>query len=204
MIRTARALVVDLGGVACRWFPERRLAALAARSGLPAETVDQLVFGSGFDDAGERGRFTLFTFTAELAELLGLTLDDDTIAGLRADWALAYEPDPAVLKVVDQAATRTALLTNNGPLLEEALRHELAEVGGTFDELLLSWRLEATKPDPAAFAAAAAVLDLTPDQLFLVDDDPANVEAALAAEWHAHRYTDTINLRLALARAGIN
>ena len=97
-----------------------------------------------------------------------------------------------------------ALLTNNGPLLEEALRHELAEVGGTFDELLLSWRLEATKPDPAAFAAAAAVLDLTPDQLFLVDDDPANVEAALAAEWHAHRYTDTINLRLALARAGIN
>ena len=204
MIDKDAVLVVDLGGVTCRWDPDRRLAALAELSGLPADTVDQLVFASGFDDAAERGQFSLFTFTSELATMLGLALGDDTSVALRLAWASAFAPDPAMVRLVDQAATRTALFTNNGPLLEAALDHELAEVGAAFDERLFSWRLGAAKPDAAAFEAASAQLEVGPEDIFFVDDSAANIEAATAAGWRTHHYTDTLNLRLALARTGIN
>ena len=46
-------LVMDLGGVTCRFDPDRRLAAISVLSGLAPGTIDQQVFGSGFD--GYRG-----------------------------------------------------------------------------------------------------------------------------------------------------
>lgn len=203
MIDEDAVLVVDLGGVTCRWRPDRRLAALAELSGLPADTVDLLVFASGFDDAAERGRFSLSTFTADLATMLGLPLEEETSTDLRVAWSHAFEPDPAMVRLIERTATRTALFTNNGPLLEAALDHELAEVGGAFDARLFSWRLGAAKPDPAAFEAATAQLAVAPERVFFVDDSAANIEAAAAAGWRTHLYSHTLNLQLELARTGI-
>ena len=196
-------LVMDLGGVTCRWLPDRRLAALTQLCGLPAETIDQLVFGSGFDDAGERGRFALDEFTAELLGLLGLARSIEVSDAARAAWATAFEPDARVLKLIRGARCPTALFTNNGPLLEAALVEDLPDVGAAFDQLLFSWRLGTTKPDPAAFARATERLEVDPGRVLFVDDSEANVEAARAHGWQAHRHTDALNLHAALADAGV-
>ncbi len=197
--RAPAVLVVDLGGVAGRWLPDRRLLALADLANLGPGAIDGQVFESGFDDAGERGRFDLPTFTAHLAGLLGLPADDATAAALTAAWAAAYEPDPAVLALVAEAACPTALLTNNGPLLEAGLATDLAPVAAAFDHLLFSWRLGVTKPDPAAFAAATEALGVAPADVLFVDDDPANVVAARSFGWSAHQFRDAPTLRAALA-----
>ena len=197
------ALVLDLGGVAARWHPERRLTALAQLSGLPEATIDQLVFESGFDDAGERGRFTPDLFLAELRTLLGLTGDGAGPDELRAAWASAYEPAGPVLRLASGARCTTALLTNNGPLLEAALEHELADVGRAFDQHLFSWRLGAAKPDPAAFGAAADALGVAPERILFADDSQANVDAARAAGWQAVRFTTTLDLQAALTAADL-
>lgn len=196
-------LVMDLGGVTCRWLPDRRLTALSELCGLPAETIDQLVFESGFDDAGERGRFTLDEFTAELLGLLGLTPTTDLRDAARAAWATAFEPDARVLKLIRGARCPSALFTNNGPLLEAGLVEDLTDVGGTFDQLLFSWRLGTTKPDPAAFERAIERLAVDPARVFFVDDSADNVEAAEAAGWQAHRYSNSLNLHAALTEAGL-
>lgn len=195
-------LVMDLGGVLCGWLPDRRLHTLAALSGLPPGTVDELVFASGFDDAAERGRFDLAGFTDELRSLLGLGPDvgDDA---LRAAWATAFEPDARVLALVDRATCPTAVFTNNGPLLEAALHHELAAVGEVFDRVLCSWHVGATKPDPAAYAGATEALGVHPSVVLFVDDSDANVTAALEAGWQAHHYTDPLNLTATLRGAGL-
>lgn len=196
-------LVMDLGGVTCRWLPDRRLVALAELSGLPPATIDQLVFTSGFDDAGERGLFPDDAFAVELARLLGLPATDEGLARLRAAWVLAFEPDERVLALIARATVPTALFTNNGPLLEAGLEHELVAVGGVFDRLAFSWRLGTAKPDPAAFAACSTWLDAEPARVFFVDDSEANVAAARAAGWTAHRHTHALDLTAALDRAGI-
>ena len=55
MSSTDRVVVFDLGGVVCRWLPDRRLLALAELSGLPPATIDQLVFDP--DVLGEIERY---------------------------------------------------------------------------------------------------------------------------------------------------
>ena len=198
-------LVMDLGGVTCRWLPERRLAALSALSGLPAATIDQQVFDSGFDDAGERGRIGLEEFTRTLTSMLGLETGSHTDRALRHAWGQAFEPDPEVLRLIGEARARRALFTNNGPLLEAAVdaEEDLAPVRDAFDELVFSWHLGATKPDPVALAAAGERLGVAPGDLLLVDDSDANVDAASEAGWRTHRYTTALGLRSALRDAGL-
>ncbi|MCB0964201.1 MAG: HAD-IA family hydrolase, partial [Acidimicrobiales bacterium] len=172
---------------------------------LPPATIDLQVFESGFDDAGERGRIGLEEFTRTLTSMLGLEVGSHTDRALRHAWSQAFEPDPEVLRLIGEAGARRALFTNNGPLLEAAMEAEepLAPVRDAFDELVFSWRLGATKPDPAALAAAAEQLAVAPGELLLVDDSDANVDAARAAGWRAHRYTTALDLRAALRDAGL-
>ena len=199
-----RALVLDLGGVVAQWVPGQRLAELGNLSDHRPEVVDRLVFESGFDDAGERGRFTLDEFVDELAGLLdlGRPVSDLHRAELQRAWAFAYELSPAVLRVAGRFPGPTALFTNNGPLLEACVGPggQLGAVGSTFDHLLFSWRLGAVKRDPEAFELAAAALDLPPERIVYFDDSQANVDAGLAAGWDAHRYTTTLDLSAVLAR----
>jgi putative hydrolase of the HAD superfamily len=191
-------VVFDLGGVVCRWLPDRRLEALSIRSGLPVATIDALVFESGFDDAGERGRFTIESFAAELAALLGLVPDADP-TGLRADWASAYEPVTAMLRAIDRVEAPTALFTNNGPLLEAAFEHELAPVAQRFDHLLFSWRLGAAKPEADGFARATEALGVDPEAVVFFDDSEANVDAARAYGWQAHHFTTVLEVQAVLS-----
>jgi putative hydrolase of the HAD superfamily len=194
---------MDLGGVTCRWLPDRRLTAFSELSGLPPDTIDRLLFESGFDDAGERGQFTLDEFVSDLLTLLTLDRTAEMADAARAAWAAAFEPDDRVLHLVRTARCHSALFTNNGPLLEAGLVDELAVVGRTFEQVLFSWRLGATKPDPAAFERATERLGVAPDEILFVDDSAANVDAAAAFGWSVHRYTNSLNLRAALADTGL-
>ena len=80
---------------------------------------------------------------------------------------------------------------------------DLAPVRDAFDELVFSWHLGATKPDPVALAAAGERLGVAPGDLLLVDDSDANVDAASEAGWRTHRYTTALGLRSALRDAGL-
>ena len=59
MSRPVEALVVDLGGVAARFRPERRLCALASATGLEAGLIHERLFESGFDHGSELGEHSV-------------------------------------------------------------------------------------------------------------------------------------------------
>jgi putative hydrolase of the HAD superfamily len=199
-VSATTAVVFDLGGVAARWMPDRRLHRLAELSGLPPATVDQLVFASGFDDASERGRFDLAAFTAELAGLLGIEATTVSSTALRRAWASAYEPNLTLLRAMRRLTLPRVLFTNNGPLLEAALGNELDDIGDAFDHLMFSWRLGAAKPDPESFAAVTTALGASPSELVFFDDSEANVQAARAVGWRAHRFSTVLDAQAVLAR----
>ena len=191
-------VVFDLGGVLCQFRPDARVHALAVASGWTEAAVREQIWGSGRDTRADVGELTAEEAFA-LASLDG-ALDRSTV--LRC-WADAFVPNDAVLALVDRVRVRRAMLTNNGPVLEELLAHQLAAISAHCSPVMLSWRLGAVKPSRAAFDAAAERLAADPAELLLVDDSPRNVEGALAVGWDAIAFTKVEQLGEALAARGL-
>jgi putative hydrolase of the HAD superfamily len=175
-------VVCDFGGVVASFHPERRLAALAELSGLDEATVDARIWGSGLDAAAERGELSPDEVWARVLAALDDRVDRGAV---RQAWALAFAPNAAVLALVDNLTVPAALFTNNGPIVDEILDHELVDVGRRFAHRLLSCQVKAVKPDQLAFRRAAEQLAVAPTELLLLDDSPANIAASRAAGWQA-------------------
>lgn len=192
-------VLFDLGGVLCRFVPERRLAALAARCPRSPEEIHQRVWEHGFDSDCDRGSYSGEQIHAELTRSLALHVSYDELVDL---WALAFEPDARVLTVVDDlaaAGVATALLTNNGPLLRDGFARLFPQLAQRFDRLLFSCDLRALKPERAIFDAALARLDVPASRVVLVDDSQANVDGARQAGIDGIQFTTVEGLRRALA-----
>ena len=178
----------------CRFVPQRRLEALARLTGLSPTEIHVRVWESGLEEACERGDFS----AAEAAQRIAAALERPlATSALAAAWALAFDPDPAVLAIADALRPHgpIGLLTNNGPLLERALPEALPEVARRFDPLLFSCRLRALKPTGALFAAVLREVKCPAETMLLIDDSPANVEGARAAGFRALLYRDPATLR---------
>ena len=200
--REPSLVLFDLGGVVCRFLPERRLRLLASASGKPAQEIDRLLWESGFSRRCDRGEYGAAEMHAEACERIGW---NGSYADFRGLWASAFEPDPAVLSLVDRLReTRaTGLLSDNSAVLQEALTHELSEVGAHFAPVLFSCGLGSCKPEPGLFRAALARAGRAPDQVLFIDDVQANIDAATRLGIAALRFTDPAALERDLASAGL-
>jgi glucose-1-phosphatase len=187
-------ILFDLGGVVCRFHPERRLRALASACGLAEAEVQARVWDSGFDRDCDRGRYTAQQVYHRIQEILGLTVGYEEFGRM---WALAFAPDPAVLALVDVLRTcvHIGLLTDNGPVLRDALSTLFPDISRRFEPLLFSCELGALKPTGELFAVVLQHLKRRAAQVLLVDDSPGVVEAAIAYGLHACLYDSADTLR---------
>jgi putative hydrolase of the HAD superfamily len=78
---------------------------------------------------------------------------------------------------------RTAVLSNWDGRLRPLLRR--LDLARFFDPILVSCEVGHAKPDPEIFRLAAAALDLPPDQILHVGDDPV-FDFAAARNAHLH------------------
>jgi len=198
----ARHLLLDLAGVLCQFDSAARLERLAAVSGLETPEVDDRLYGSGIVDQCDRGELDAAGIRDVLRDRLGLECDDLELARL---WASAFTPDEEVLAVVDGVApgvTRT-LLTNNDALLRDTLPMVLPAVHARIAIPLFSATTRVTKPSPAAFGAALAVLGAAPSDTVFVDDSESNIEGARRMGIATIHFTSTESLRSELTRAGL-
>jgi putative hydrolase of the HAD superfamily len=181
-------ILFDLGGVVCRFQPERRLFALASACGLSESEVYVRVWDSGFDRGCDLGKYTAQQAYQRTQELLGLQVRYEEF---RRMWALAFEPDPAVLALVDALRTRvrTGLLTDNGPVLRDAMSTLFPEISRRFEPILFSCELGALKPTKELFTVVLQRLNQRAEQVLLVDDALRVVEGARAFGLKACLYT---------------
>jgi HAD superfamily hydrolase (TIGR01509 family) len=186
------AVVLDLGGVVCRHVPDVRLRALARLTGAPESDIHAALWASGLDARAEAGDLDHDETYDAVLRRLGHTLSSTE---LRRAWAAAFEPDHEVLDVVRRVDRRSVLFTNNGPILEDCLTHELEAVDSAFDQVLVSWRLGATKPAPESFVKATSQIGVPPSAVLYVDDSLQNVRAAAHQGWIAHPYRGLGRLR---------
>jgi HAD superfamily hydrolase (TIGR01509 family) len=175
-------IVVDLGGVAAQFRPERRLEALERATRIPRDVIQQRLFQSGLDDDAELGHHSVQSITDTILSSLEHRI---SVPALIDAWSLAFEPNLELLDAIRSLAPARALFTNNGPMIDLCLSGPLARLASAFDVVIGSWHIAATKPNPEAFARAATRLRSAPPELLLVDDSQPNVDAAHAAGWDA-------------------
>ncbi|NJP95435.1 HAD-IA family hydrolase [Nonomuraea sp. FMUSA5-5] len=198
---TLRGLLVDLDGVVRLWRGHGRRRAEAAY-GLPEGTIRRLAYNDDFD-AAHHGLLTYAAWVERVRDRL-VTEFGSQAAGAADLWSSDRgEVDPDMVKLLSQARAaglRIATLTNNTDAVPTDL--DLHGITHLFDVVVNSADIGATKPAPAAYITAAALMELHPRQILFTDDNPANVRAAHTCGMSAVPFTSARALAQALADRG--
>jgi putative hydrolase of the HAD superfamily len=130
----------------------------------------------------------LFRDVASAADGAGLAAE---LAGLYHTSSAAYPDTPPTIAALRAVGMRLAVLSNfELPDLAPPLAHAGIDPG-QFDALVSSAGLGWAKPDPRAYMAAAAALDLPPAACWFVDDLAENVAGARLVGMRAFRIDRT-------------
>ncbi|MGZ4472865.1 MAG: HAD family hydrolase [Nocardioidaceae bacterium] len=191
-----RALVFDVGGVLevvddDAW-PQTWVHRWRTHVGLTEAAFAEAM--AAHEPLGDMatGQATEAEFRALYAAVLGL--DDATADRMMREMWDAYcgrldEPLCAFVATL-RPSYITAILSNSadGARREEQARYGFEQL---VDLVLYSHEVGVAKPDPAVYALTCERLGVRPEEVLLLDDVPANVEAARELGWHALLHTDT-------------
>ena len=176
---------------------------LRRQTQLRAEEIHDKLWDSGFSARCDAGAYSGDDMYEQIGQRLGVTLPRRDVCRL---WSLAFEPHAEVLAMA--AAVRRhlpiGLLTDNPPLLREALPGFLPELEQSFDVIIFSYQHGVCKPDPTLYEAAAQSVGAAASATLLIDDSQTNVQGAAASGWQAIHFTTSAALRQALSDLGLS
>ncbi|MEA9577580.1 HAD-IA family hydrolase [Xanthomonas nasturtii] len=196
-------LLLDFDGVLASYSRPRRLAALATAAACPPQRVQQVLFEQGLERAYDTGELDTQAYLTQLSDGLGHPIDRTTWIAARV---AACRADPAVVAQVlaVSATTAVAVLTNNGPLMAEAIAQLVPSLFPLLQgRVLCSGALGGRKPQLQVYQRALAQLGAEPARTLFVDDLFVNVRGARAAGLHADTVRDARALRRVLKRYGL-
>ena len=172
------AILFDLGNVVVEVDFRRTFRHWADSAG-----VDEQIFHERWSEdaayrAHETGDLSFEEYTAALTDTLGVSMD-------HADWHAGWNeifigPYPGVQEKLIELTGRLPLFafTNTNPTHEAAWRKRYAHALGHFEEIYVSSTIGLRKPDQEAFEWVAAAMQLAPEEILFLDDNPENVRGA--------------------------
>jgi HAD superfamily hydrolase (TIGR01509 family) len=195
-------LLLDLTGVLFDYDARARTAALCAATGIPTETVRDLIFRSGFFASCVRGEVSEADERAFFRAALEWDAADDEVDRV---WATGWTSRPDTLAVLEQVprTVERALLTNNDPVMRHALGTLYPELTAHVTTMLSSEQLGAAKPAPAAFTRALELLGASAHEAHFIDDTLENVEAAQGVGIRSAKFRDPAQMHADLRRWGL-
>lgn len=198
------ALVLfDMDDVLFLFSRSERLANLATLTGLSEPFIHETVWGSGFDEACDRGQYTAEEIPRLLGERLGVPITGEDFMDARLK---AMQPDDAVWRLVERIRPRTglAMLTDNGPLLRTALPRAFPQLAETFGErLFFSCEFKSSKTEPDIFPMVLDRLGHRAEETLFVDNSAEFIESARSAGLRTHLFRGAEDLEDALAGEGL-
>jgi 2-haloacid dehalogenase len=196
-----RAVVWDVGHVLYDWDPRFLYAKL-----IPdPRTLDWFlanVVTKAWHYQHDEGR----PFAETSAELVGQYPEFAELIGAYGPRWLETIPGPipgthALVEALAAAAIPQFGITNFSGEFWDHFR-PTAPLFDHFGDVVVSGHERLVKPDQAIYALARRRFGLGDGEALFIDDNIANVEAARAAGWHAHRFTDAQTLTSALRSHG--
>lgn len=173
-----RALLVDLGKVLVGFDHQVTCEKMSEATGVPAGRLRGVLFGELEGDF-DRGRLAPGEFFRACEARLGLAaVPDETWIGA---WRDIFTPLPEAIAALQRVrpGIRRVLVSNTNALHWEGVL-SVFRPDGLLDDVVLSFRVGAAKPDPAFWDAALAAADCGPAACVYADDRPELVAAASA------------------------
>jgi putative hydrolase of the HAD superfamily len=171
-----RALLVDLGKVLVAFDHRVTCERMSEATGVPADRLRGVLFGELEGDF-DRGRLTATGFFRACEARLALSpVPDETWVGA---WRDIFTPLPEAIAALGRVrpGVRRVLVSNTNALHWEGVL-AVFRPEELLDEVVLSFRIGAAKPDPAFWEAALAAAGCGPDECVYADDRPELVAAA--------------------------
>lgn len=196
-------LLLDFDGVLARYERSLRCAYLAQVADCPPAHVMQVLFSSGLELAYDSGTLDTDAYLRSLGNGLGAPIDEATWIEARI---AACRPDPRILAMVAAVARHcpVAILTNNGPLMAQAIPRIVPELSPILEgRVLCSGMLGGRKPQVGVYARALERLGAHASKTLFVDDLFVNVQGARRAGLHADTVRDARSMRRVLTRYGL-
>jgi glucose-1-phosphatase len=150
----------------------------------------------------ESGRCSETDFAAGVVADWQLELSPAAFLAAFQDWPTGPLPGAAELVAQTRASVATGCFSNTNALHWHD--HIAAwPLTGLFDHRFLSFELGLLKPDTAAFAQVARLLEVPAERVLFLDDNAVNVAGAAAAGFQAARAAGVHEARQRLAEAAV-
>lgn len=167
------------------------------RLGMQPGYVERIIHGHPAWRDVQMGRLEPSIYWDAVAQDLGLS--PDLLLSLQQEFFRHDRLDDQLIRLIRSLradGVRVGLLSNNSlALLDEITQLGLSDL---FDEAVISAQIGVMKPDPAAYYAVLAALDVRPEQSAFVDDFAENVEGARAVGMYGILFHPDLNLTIAL------
>lgn len=196
-----RALLVDLGKVLVAFDHQVTCEKMSKATGVPAGRLCGVLFGELEGDF-DRGRLTAGEFFRACEARLSLPRVPDDV-WIQA-WRDIFTPLPESIRALGlvRPEIRRVLVSNTNALHWEGVL-SVFRPDDLLDEVVLSFRVGAAKPDPAFWEAALAAAGCDPDACVYADDRPELVAAASAFGIPGFVVDGPASLAPGLARFGL-
>lgn len=143
-----------------------------------------------------RGFLSDDEFLDQVAEVTGRPIEDvrATRANITNNGMAKNTPLIEYIGKLKRAGYQIGILSNIGSnwITEELLTPDEQQL---FDQLILSFEVGVTKPDPRIYQIAANRFGLTPEQMVFIDDQASYVEAAKEQGMHGITYADFTQMK---------
>lgn len=208
-----KILYFDLGKVLVEFSHERMCNQMAEVAGTTPEAVRQALFGDTESLAAliryETGHITTDEFFDHFCRSTGTTPDRKRLEAAVCDIFSPIEPMWELVGRLARAGNRMAILSNTNRLQWEFIsdgHYPLFAAGqptNAFEWAILSYEVQAMKPDRAIYDAAVRRAGVAAHEVFFTDDRLENVEGAKAAGLDAVLFVDCDRLLRQLRERGV-
>ena len=169
-----RGIAFDWGGIFTEGtFDSDALKNLVQVAGTDAELVHAAYFP--LMEEFEVGAFDLGGFIDRFVERTGSRVDEELLASTFLKSGIQRTQMFEILAGIPDSY-RVGMLSNNVPALCDKVRNDLRME--RIEKFVFSNEIGVRKPDPAAFAALEAAMELPPRETVFIDDSAANIDAA--------------------------
>lgn len=180
------AIIFDIGNVLLRFDFSLVTQRIAPFCSTAESSIHSLL--APLKDELESGRIEGEAFLQEASRIIGYTGERSLF---RAAWQEIFTPIEATHRLVEQLHhTRPLFLLSNTNDLHAEYFLSQYPVFARFQDAVYSHECGLMKPAASIYEHALGKFGLRAEQVFFIDDLAPNVEAARAAGWRTHHYSE--------------